>query len=110
MRSLYGGGATLPTNGRHPVWILLLFGLLFGQIVTLIDLTTGIHAVSGFSGVIPGWQAFLYNITGAVSSVLILFGIAGQTAKSSVKKFVSALLVEQYSSCLLYTSPSPRDA
>lgn len=100
MRSL-NNYSSLPTNGRHPVWIALLLGLLVGQVFTLLELMFQNNLVTGFSGSIPGWQAIVYNAIGAAASILILFGIYLQRGTSTVKRFVSALLVEQYSSLLL---------
>lgn len=84
------------TASRHPVWIALLAALMLGQVGTLVGIFFGVQ-LKGFSGVIPGWQVFLYNIIGLLSGVGIIFGLIRQRPSAPIGKFITALLIERYS-------------
>jgi hypothetical protein len=86
---------------RHPVWVSLLFGLMFGQIATVIAIWTSLP-LRGFSAIIPGWEVFAYNFLGVCSCVGILVGMLKQGRNSTLSKTISGLLIEKYSTGCLF--------
>lgn len=86
---------------RHPVWVSLLCGLLLGQILTLISISAGVTP-RGFSSLIPGYAAVLYNAFGATACAAILISIFRQSRFIPIKKLVGALLMEQYATVVLF--------
>lgn len=81
--------------GRNPTVVALLVGLLIGQIATIIG-TFVSGGPTSFSGVIPGWPGFVYNVLGAIVCGVTLFGIYRQGLQVSIGRFVSGLIIEQW--------------
>jgi hypothetical protein len=78
-----------------------LFGLLLGQISTLI--AVALHKpLQGFSSVLPGWELVAYNSLGILSCLGILLGMFGQRRNVPVGRYVTSLLIEQYSTASLF--------